>query len=242
MGRNLSGVLCLLKPEWFWLTKPWCRKAEAQEVLRFLRRRLAARWITLRATRLPRAAHRIMLSMGMKKETHRREQTCCCSVRATPETESDKQNKHQRGIRDRQTTSCGRAAAEALTHLRDVLRRLFLAFVDFAQRLIPRESILTTYILPSLPLARLPTKDSAALVMGPGLRDLLISREVVCLLCNIGCIQNTMKERRPNRQEIVENVVSRTEPEQATQGEGEVSEAAGLLHCVTARDILTQQE
>ncbi len=54
-------------------------------------------------------------------------------------------------------------------HLRDLLRRLFLGFADFAQRLTPRVSILTWYMLPSLPLERLPRGDSAALVIGPGL-------------------------------------------------------------------------
>ncbi len=61
MGRNLSGVLCLLNPERFWLTKPWCRNAEVKEVRRFFRRRLAARLTNSRATRVPKAAHRSML-------------------------------------------------------------------------------------------------------------------------------------------------------------------------------------
>ena len=68
-------------------------------------------------------------------------------------------------------------------HLRDLLRRVFLGLADLAQRFIPRASILTTYMLPSFPLERLPTRDSAALMIGPGLCDLLISREVVCLFC-----------------------------------------------------------
>lgn len=58
-----------------------------------------------------------------------------------------------------------------------------MGLADFAQRLTPRESILTWYMLPSLPLDRLPTGDSAALVIGPSLCDLLMSREAVCLFC-----------------------------------------------------------